>query len=250
MKAVRIKLSQDMVNYKFPNSFKLKESYPLPPYSTVIGMVHNLCRYTEYHPMKVSVQGSYGSKTNDFYTMYEFDSGKKFDKKRHQLKVGEFGINKGIGYVELLSDVKLVLHIRPQDEEEINEIFRAFMNPLEYPSLGRREDLAVIEEVKIVEFTERAKKKTMMDQNLFAYIPISYGEKNKIQGSSLETSIEERGTRYSLNKVYFFKNYGNKNNPKFIRQWEKIDVIYTSNISAKSNSKLLLDEDEYFVFEA
>ncbi len=34
-----------MVNYRVPTSFQLKESYPLPPYSTVIGMVHSLCNF-------------------------------------------------------------------------------------------------------------------------------------------------------------------------------------------------------------
>ena len=47
-KAVRLKLYQSMANYKKPTSFQLKETYPLPPYSTVIGMVHNLCNYEEY----------------------------------------------------------------------------------------------------------------------------------------------------------------------------------------------------------
>ena len=43
MKAIRVKLTQDMVNYRKPTSFQLKETYPLPPPSTVIGMVHYLC---------------------------------------------------------------------------------------------------------------------------------------------------------------------------------------------------------------
>ena len=36
-------------------------TYPLPPYSTVIGAIHKACGYTDYHPMKVSIQGKYGS---------------------------------------------------------------------------------------------------------------------------------------------------------------------------------------------
>ncbi len=71
-KAIRLKLYQNMVNYKKPTSFQLKETYPLPPYSTIIGMVHNLCDYKEYKEMEVSVQGKYHSKVNDLYTRYEF----------------------------------------------------------------------------------------------------------------------------------------------------------------------------------
>ncbi|HEX2926701.1 MAG TPA: CRISPR-associated protein Cas5, partial [Ruminiclostridium sp.] len=75
MKGIRLKLSQDMVNYKKPASFQLKETYPLPPYSTVIGMIHNVCGYREYHPMQVSIQGKYFSKVNDLFTRYEFKNG-------------------------------------------------------------------------------------------------------------------------------------------------------------------------------
>ena len=42
MKGVRIEAYQNLVNYRKPTSFQLKESYPLPPYSTVIGMIHAL----------------------------------------------------------------------------------------------------------------------------------------------------------------------------------------------------------------
>jgi len=48
MKGVRVKIYQEVANYKKPTSSQLKETYPLPPYSTVIGMVHSLCGFTEY----------------------------------------------------------------------------------------------------------------------------------------------------------------------------------------------------------
>ena len=105
MKAVRLKLWQDMVNYKRPTSFQIKESYPLPPYSTVIGMVHSLCGFTEYHPMRVSVQGKSFSRVNDLYTRYEFKSGAPYEAGRHQLEAGGCGIGRGIATAELLVDV-------------------------------------------------------------------------------------------------------------------------------------------------
>ena len=154
MKSIRLKLKQNLVNYKLPTSFQLKETYPLPPYSTVIGMVHNTCNYTEYKPMKISVQGKYHSKVNDLATRYEFKNGMTFDATRHQIKVGEYGISRGVSNVELLSDVELVIHIVPEDENLVEEIFNAFKTPHEYISLGRREDLVVVDEVKIVEISE------------------------------------------------------------------------------------------------
>ena len=48
-KAIRIKCKQELVNFKKPTSLLIKETYPLPPYSTVIGMIHKACDFHEYH---------------------------------------------------------------------------------------------------------------------------------------------------------------------------------------------------------
>ncbi|PKM86175.1 MAG: type I-B CRISPR-associated protein Cas5, partial [Firmicutes bacterium HGW-Firmicutes-12] len=119
MEAIRVSLRQDMVNYKKPTSFQLKETYPLPPYSTVIGMVHNLCGYSEYQPMQISVQGRYFSKVNDLYTRYEFKNAMPYDGTRHQLQVGQYGVGQGVATAELLVDVELLLHIAPEDQSLI-----------------------------------------------------------------------------------------------------------------------------------
>ena len=150
MKAIKLRLYQNMANYKVATSFQLKETYPLPPYSTVIGMVHSLCDFKEYHPMKISISGNYFSKVNDLYTRYEFKNGNSFEKGRHQIDVNGLGVNRGVATAELLVDVNLIIHIIPenQSEEFLNLIFEAFKYPREYPSLGRREDIVVIDEVK------------------------------------------------------------------------------------------------------
>ncbi|SCG82200.1 CRISPR-associated protein Cas5 [Proteiniborus sp. DW1] len=247
-KAVRLKLYQNMVNYKKPTSFQLKETYPLPPYSTVIGMVHSLCDYKEYKEMEISVQGKYHSKVNDLYTRYEFKNGMKFDPARHQLQAGEFGISRGISTVELLVDVELLIHIIPQDQSLVSEIEKAFLYPREYPSLGRREDLVIIEEVKVVDVFEEEKIKASIRvrEDYSAYIPINIIEdvkiKNNIQG------IDVSGTRYKLNKNYELINHGTKNSPKIFRKWKKEEVVYGSNISALRKKDVILDEDNNVVF--
>ena len=144
-KAVRIELYQNFANYKKPSSFQLKESYPLPPPSTVIGMVHFACDFKEYEEMDVSIQGKYNSRVYDLYTRYEF-AGASFEDKRHQLKFRSkdgktYGATKGVSTCELLTDVKLTIHICPKNQELIQVIYNSLKNPREYLSLGRREDL-------------------------------------------------------------------------------------------------------------
>ena len=46
MRAIRIQCFQNLVNYRKPTSFLIKETYPLPPYSTVIGMVKSIVSVT------------------------------------------------------------------------------------------------------------------------------------------------------------------------------------------------------------
>ncbi|HWQ71418.1 MAG TPA: type I-B CRISPR-associated protein Cas5b [Desulfitobacteriaceae bacterium] len=242
MKAVRVRLHQDMVNYKKPTSFQLKETYPLPPHSTVIGMVHNLCGYTQYHPMQVSVQGKYFSRVNDLYTRYEFKNAMKYEAARHQLQVEEYGINQGVATAELLVEVELLLHIMPEDQEGVEEIYQALMNPKEYPSLGRREDLVEFKEVKVVELSlTELKKQITAPDDYYAYIPLNLLEDENVR---LTHGIGDRqpGTRYRLTKNYELVDYGTKTTPKLFRRWNKVDVIYGVP-TALIEGKVTLDED-------
>lgn len=248
MKCIRLKLYQNLVNYKKPTSFQLKETYPLPPYSTVIGMIHFMCGFSEYKEMDISVQGNYNSKVNDLWTRYEF-SGTKYEEGRHTIKVAgnkqnktgeiekiDYGMIRGVTTAELLVDVNLIIHISPKDETLIEEIYNAIKYPKEYISLGRREDIARIDQVEIVEIKEEYSKKNLKINN-DAYIPV-----NKLE------DIKTQATRYKINKCYehltIKKGVVN-------RKWQKVEVIH-----AKSNDKILkrktsmVDQDGYLVFLA
>ena len=249
MKAVRLRIEQELVNYKVPTSFQLKETYPLPPYSTVIGMIHFLCKYEDYKEMKVSIQGKYYSKVNDLYTRYEFKPEMKFEKGRHQLEIDGFGISRGVATAELLTDVELMLHIIPEDQSILEEIEQAFKHPVEFPSLGRREDIVLIKEVKIVDVFEKELESDIeLPNDYTAYIPLEMIERNGIILRGDGQGIENRGTRYKLNKNYEKVNYGTEKSPKIFRKWNKIDVVYSSQITAIEDEIIMVDEEENIIF--
>lgn len=251
-RAVRVRLRQDLVNYKKPTSFQLKETYPLPPFSTVIGMVHNLCGYKEYKKMDISIQGKHTSKVNDLYTRYEFKNGMKYETGRHQLKAGEFGISRGIATVELLVNVELLIHIIPEDDSLIEEIEKAFLQPVEYPSLGRREDLVTIDEVKVVNIYSKILENSLnAKKNYGAYIPVALI--NSIKTKSTKQGIDFPGTRYRLTKNYKTSaNYGTEKSPKIFREWVKKDVLYTTNFVYLMDEEAWVDDSDedkaYIVF--
>lgn len=70
MKAIRIELTQNEASYIRKETVNNKMTYPLPPFSTIIGMIHNACGYREYHPMDISVQGDYMSLQKQLYRQY------------------------------------------------------------------------------------------------------------------------------------------------------------------------------------
>lgn len=249
MKAVSVKLEQELVNYKIPTSFQLKETYPLPPYSTVIGMIHSLCGYEEYKEMEISIQGKYLSKVNDLYTRYEFKPEMTFEEGRHQLETSGFGICRGVASAELLTEVDLLIHIIPKDQSLLQEIEKAFLSPVEFPSLGRREDLVIIKEVKTVNIHEKNLESDIeLDDNNTAYIP-EFMLKNasiKLKGGAL--GIRQRGTRFNLNKNYEKTNYGTDKNPKIFRKWKKVQVVYSSKIVAIEDESILVDDDQNIIF--
>ena len=68
MKALRIKLRQNQASYTREETVNNRMTYPLPPFSTIIGALHNACGYKTYHPMEISVQGRYGAMQSEVYT--------------------------------------------------------------------------------------------------------------------------------------------------------------------------------------
>ena len=240
-KAIRLEIYQNLVNYKKPTSFQLKESYPLPPPSTIIGMVHFACNYDKYEPMDVSIQGSFNSRVYDLYTRYEF-AGVSYEKGRHQLKLASndgkvYGATRGVATCELLVDVKLTIHICPKDESKIEEIYNAFKYPKEYISLGRREDIIRIDDVKIVDLEEKEMEIKALDNGINYYVPIEKVESEDINSNA---------TIYNLNKVY--KKELVKKGTEF-RKWEKVKVAYcVGGRNSIEYADVYVDNDEKLVF--
>ncbi len=71
-KALRVRIKQASANYRKEESATNKMTYPLPPVSTIIGAIHKACGYKEYHPMDISIQGTYKTLHLEPYKDYCF----------------------------------------------------------------------------------------------------------------------------------------------------------------------------------
>lgn len=214
-KAIRVECFQNLANYRKPSSFIIKESYPLPPYSTVLGMVHTACGYTEFHPMKISIQGKNAGSVSELYTRYSFSFDTKYESGRHQICIQEkdkaYGAFKGIAHVELICNNRMLLHIIP-DEKDFEEVYRSLRNPPVYLALGRHEDILDIGKVEIVGLHEEEEAIANND----IYIPvdsaISIGRRSvTLYTLTKEYEITKQGLRHwkaegGKVKAYYFPN--------------------------------------------
>lgn len=140
MKALRVRLYQNMVNYRREMSFGYVQSYPLPTPSMVRGLCHALLDLHEYHPMKIGIQGNSGGVSTNMQRVYKFKTKEKIIHDRL--------------YVDELIDVSLTLHLtfaEEKDEELLNRLEEVFWQNVVI--LGRNEDFARVEEVAFVDVT-------------------------------------------------------------------------------------------------
>lgn len=206
-RAIRLQCFQNLANYKKPTSFSIKETFPLPPYSTVLGMIHAACDFKEFHPMKLSIQGTNKGTVSELYTRYSFSFGTKYEEGRHQICVEDeekYGVFKGIAHVELVCENHMVIHIIPE-EEDFDKVYHSLKYPNKYLSLGRYEDLLDVESVDIVNIFKR--KAVATKRNI--YIPV---ETQTLEGVKIIGN--ENTTIFNLTKEYEITKQG-------IRRWKR-----------------------------
>lgn len=202
-RAIRVQCYQTLANYRKPSSFIIKETYPLPPYSTVLGMIHAICGFTELHSMKISIQGCNQGTVSELYTRYSFNGGGKYEPGRHHICVKdndkEYGVFKGIANVELVCENSMIIHIVPE-KEDFDIVYQSILMPKKYPALGRYEDLLDIQSVDIVNIYQVEEAEPEMD----IYIPVNQFDDIDIRSA----------TTYTLNKEYEITKNG-------LRRWKK-----------------------------
>ena len=223
MKALRLDLFQETACYRKPFAIKISETYPLPPYSTINGLLHRILDAKEYIPIKISIQGDYESLVNEYQTTY-------FYKKN---TVTKMPMNQ-----HLLLNVRLIVHISAENSV-LDELYNRIRNLEEFLSLGRREDLLRIDDIQFVELNEYEIDSDAEDDEEDEDIPKKekYNLKHSIYIPKTY-DVEFDGISYRLNNYY--KSTRDK--------WEKIDVKFIQKGANFDSYNILLDEKEDVVY--
>lgn len=211
MKALRIKAYQETTCYTKPFANKVTETYPLPPYATVKGMIHVVMDAKQLIPFSLSIQGDYESMIVDYRKTY-FVKKKEFNMpivlEGLSTPTPEFKNMTSMPlYSHLLYNVDLVIHVQAE-EEILLQIYEAFKNNDQHISLGRQEDLLRLDDIGIVNIEELDIYDEGANLKHSMYIPT-----NKVYKDE-----RAEGIPYLLNWTYEIKHG--------IREWERIPSTY------------------------
>lgn len=228
MKALRLVMFQETACYTKPFANKVTETYPLPPYSTVKGMIHAVLNANKLVPFSLSVQGDYETMIVDYRKTYFVKKSSVnmpiiFDGLQTQTPVFEDMTSMPL-YTHMLYNVDLVIHINAE-EDILQQILQAFKLNKSYISLGRQEDLLRLDSIEMIELEELdLYKGAKLEYSM--YIPA-----NAIQVDEISTGIP-----YTLNWTYNIKNG--------VREWDRIPTVYFSK--GKLINDDLLEDTAYY----
>lgn len=238
MKVIRFNLHQDFANYRIFYDFQQNQTYPLPPFSTVIGMLHTISNLKDYHPMKLFVTGTTASTTTDLRTQYEFSTrtnrpNKENPDPHYQFYHGHTGFTQGPKNIQLLADVNLTIYVQPESQNDFDAILNGLQNPVVYPALGRHEDEALISDVKVIDLnTIKLDQEYQSDPYVNVYMPLNYAQSHNIK--------IESGTKYKIHHHFGYQQI-NKNVTK--RKFSDVKVAYTSQYHVNPGEEVLMDTE-------
>jgi len=148
MQVVKVKLYQNMVNYRREMSYGYVQTYPLPTPSMVRGMAHSLLGLRAYHPLSISIQGSYETTVTNMQKIFKFD---RKDRYPIPLKVRSSEVNQslntGVMFVDCLVNVNLIIHIAFEDESLNHRLLQEIQSQV--VTLGRNEDIVRIDSAQM-----------------------------------------------------------------------------------------------------
>lgn len=192
-KVLRVKIHQNTVSYRNPITAEVIETYPLPPPSTILGLLCSIIKEQNLTPgsINLSIQGTYRSLLRDYQWYKKYQSNRPYPILVHTL-----------------CDVNLVIHLYFANEKLANRVMECMVNPPYYPYLGRAEDLIKIEETAWVDPIIESRDSGIVKCN--SYIRRDQAERLRLGGIPyrlpsypLFSAVSARGTTKLLREFYW-----------------------------------------------
>jgi len=155
-KTIFVEVFQPYAQYRNPFTFYYAQTYPLPPKSTIIGMLQNAAgRYydTEFCGIEVSIHGGFESVFWNYQqlikgdvTLKRMENGITLWNQRMPLYSAGITSQRSPVYQQELFNGHLYIFLKG-DKDLIDEIENALKNPQKILSLGRSEDVIFIKNI-------------------------------------------------------------------------------------------------------
>ena len=190
MECLKFELFSPCATFKTPFSLKGIETYPLPPYSTIIGLLYTaLGRKWEGEEFSISVQGDYEAIFRDYIRF------RKYNRKDKEIEVLPLEVPR-------LYNLRCVVHILA-DRGLIDEFMSALQKPKVYLFLGGGEYPVLIKNPRKTEVDER---EVELKTKYSAFVPESKASHFDQMGVPFRLpSFYEEGEEktYRWEQVYF-----------------------------------------------
>lgn len=257
MKFTRLQIYQPQAHYRIPFTYQRRHTYPIPPYSTVIGFLCNLLGiddqrkplYDELKTLKISIAGRFGAKTTEYIWF------RNLSKKSH---INRFGYlkNRTVGghidhiggqspvSIDVLDDVHLTIHLAHGDESILRKITSAIELPserLEVLHLGRAEDWIVFKkQPEITGLNELKPMRRDADYGHFFWIPEKLVLSNGVT-NNVSSFKQHEGLLYNLTTFWEVADFAATFNRHGQRQFTYIRTKLNDGLIA--GQTILYDEE-------
>ncbi|MGB9665338.1 MAG: type I-B CRISPR-associated protein Cas5b [Ignavibacteria bacterium] len=257
MKLLRLKIYQPQAHYRIPFTYQRRHTYPIPPYSTVIGFLINLLGLKDQSSslysngiknLKISIAGSFETKTIESIWF------RNLSKESHKKRFGSFFNRSLSGHIEhfggqspmkidILNDVYLIIYLFHNDQNFLELIKENILNPvqrLEVLHLGRAEDWIVFDGLpKLIDIDELKYGRFDGNYKLYFWIP----EKIFQFDSRFINYNDFTGLIYNLPVFSEIENYENTFNKNGRRKFSYIKTKLNNGEITKTNILVDLDSD-------
>lgn len=162
------------------------------------------------------------------------DGVKSYEQEHYTKPISQFrSLTTSIKYYEVLHEIKLVLHIRAE-EQTLQDIYEHIY---ELKSIGRSEDFVNVKEVSFVELSEDVGEEEIYNP-YSAYTALKHIRENRILTKDKSDAGKVIGTKYYLNK-----NYDTEKAKTGVREFCKVPVLFVSEHSIEETAEdLFVDE--------
>jgi CRISPR-associated protein Cas5t len=174
MKVLKLKIFQPTAHYRIPFTFARRHTYPIPPYSTVIGLICNILGIENQenenfkklkNGLSLAIYGKYESLNREYVWFRSLNKEAhirrfSYSENRFIDQIPEHPGGQIPTRIDVLENVNLLIYIKHNEENFLFEIKNNIENPQKRISiihLGRAEDLVILKAIEIIDI-EKDKK--------------------------------------------------------------------------------------------